>query len=296
MEIAGLKPSRTAFFAVLALVAFAANSVLCRLALGEATIDPASYTVVRLFAGAMALALIARVSSRPSPAAGVPGWTSAAMLFLYAASFSFAYISLSTGVGALILFASVQMTMVGIGLYRGERPGLSEWSGLFIALLGLVYLLSPGITAPPLLGSALMATAGFAWGIYSLRGQGAIDPTHATTANFLRAAPMALAVMFLWLPNLKFTPWGFLLALISGAVTSGLGYVIWYAALRGLTAARAATVQLSVPVIAAFGGAIFLSEAITLRLFLSAVAILGGILVAVFARMPKAGREICQRA
>lgn len=295
MEIASPNRSTTPLLAVLALVAFAANSVLCRLALGDAAIDPASYTLVRLFAGAIALALIALFSRRPSSTRSGASWTSAAMLFLYAASFSFAYISLSTGVGALILFASVQITMVGIGLYRGERPQPSEWVGLFIALIGLIYLVSPGMTAPPPVGSALMATAGFAWGIYSLKGRGAMDPVRTTTANFLRAAPIALATLFLWLSNLKITPPGLFLAVISGAVTSGIGYVIWYAALKGLTATRAATVQLSVPVIAAFGGVVFLSEEISLRLLLSAVAILGGVGLAVSSHTAGAKNEICQR-
>lgn len=271
---------------MLALVAFAANSVLCRLALGEAAIDPASYTAVRLIAGAITLAIIAYCLRKGYSSRIATNWTSAAMLFLYAVSFSFAYISLSTGVGALILFAAVQITMVGIGLYRGERPQPSEWFGLVIALGGLIYLVSPGIAAPSPFGSALMATAGFAWGIYSLRGRGAGDPVRATTANFLRAAPMSLIVVALWHSHLKVTPMGLLWAVISGAVTSGIGYVIWYAALRGLTATRAATVQLSVPVMAAFGGVVLLSEEITLRLILSAVAILGGVGLAVSSRQP----------
>jgi drug/metabolite transporter (DMT)-like permease len=296
MESASPKSFTTALLAALALIAFAANSVLCRLALGETAIDPASYTAVRLIAGAITLAITAPCLRRRSSTRNAASWMSAAMLFLYAASFSFAYISLTTGVGALILFASVQITMVGIGLYRGERPQSSEWFGLFIAFIGLMYLVSPGITAPPALGSALMATAGFAWGIYSLQGRGAIDPVRTTTANFLRAAPMALAVVFLWLSNLKITSPGLFLAVISGALTSGLGYVIWYAALRGLTATRAATVQLSVPAIAAFGGVVFLSEEITFRLLLSAVAILGGVGLAVSRHAESAKGEIFQRA
>jgi len=290
------KPLTTALLAVLALAAFAANSVLCRMALGETAIDPATYTAVRLIAGALTLAFIVYVVHYGSSRSRAPSWTSAAMLFLYAASFSFAYISLSTGIGALILFAAVQITMVAVGLYHGERPQLSEWFGLIIALSGLIYLVSPGITAPSPLGSALMAMAGFSWGIYSLRGRGEGDPAGATTTNFLRAAPMALVVVLLWHSHLKVTPTGLLLAVVSGAVTSGIGYVIWYAALRGLTATRAATVQLSVPVIAAFAGVLFLSEEITLRLFLSAVAILGGVGLAVSSHAERAKGEICQVA
>ena len=294
MKVATPKPLATALLAVLALVAFAANSVLCRLALGETAIDPASYTAVRLIAGAFTLAFIVYGVRQGSSSHTAPSWTSAAMLFLYAASFSFAYISLSTGIGALILFAAVQITMVGIGLYQGDRPQPTEWSGLIIALSGLICLVSPGITAPSPLGSALMAIAGFAWGIYSLRGRGAGDPVRATTNNFMRAGPMALVVVLLWHSHLKVTPMGLFLAVISGAITSGIGYVIWYAALKGLTPTRAATVQLSVPVIAAFAGVVFLSEEITLRLLLSAMAILGGVGLAVSSHTEKAKSEICQ--
>ena len=199
------------------------------------------------------------------------------MLFLYAVTFSFAYISLSTGTGALILFAAVQITMIAVGLYTGERPEISEWLGLFIAIAGLIYLVSPGITAPPILGSVLMAAAGIAWGIYSLRGRGAGDPVGVTTDNFLRTVPLAIGVVLSWLPILIITPMGFLWAALSGSITSGVGYVIWYAALPRLTATRAATVQLAVPVLAAVGGIAVLSEAITLRLIISAVVILGGV-------------------
>lgn len=284
MEITSPKPLTTALLAALALVAFAANSVLCRLALGGMAIDPASYTAIRLIAGAITLAIIAHGLRKGYSTRPATSWTSAAMLFLYAVSFSFAYISLSTGAGALILFAAVQITMVGIGLYLGERPQPTEWCGLILALIGLIYLVSPGITAPSPLGSVLMATAGFAWGIYSLRGRGASDPVGATTANFVRATPMALVIMLFWLSHLDVKLMGLLLAVISGAVTSGVGYVLWYAALKGLTATRAATVQLSVPVIAAVGGVLFLSETLSARLLLSAVIILSGIALAIHGR------------
>src|SRR5262245_38657889 len=207
-------------------------------------------------------------------------WISAAMLFLYAVTFSFAYISLSAGTGALILFAAVQITMIAVGLYTGERPGTLEWLGLLIAIAGLIYLVSPGVTAPSTAGSLLMATAGIAWG-YSLRGRGASNPVRVTTDNFLRTVPLAIAVVLLWLPVLTITPRGFLWAALSGSITSGVGYVVWYAAVPRLTATRAATLQLAVPMLAAIGGVTVLSEAVSLRLVISAVVILGGVGLAV---------------
>jgi len=281
MERWNYKSSSTAVLTVLALIAFAGNSIFCRLALGEFTIDPASYTAARLISGALTLWVIARFLRDTASARSGGGWISAAMLFFYAIAFSVAYISLSAGTGALIWFASVQITMITVGLYDGERPDVLEWLGLCIAIVGLIYLLSPGITAPSPFGSALMAIAGIAWGIYSLRGRGATDPVAATADNFLRTVPFALAVVFLWSSRLTISPMGLLWAVLSGSITSGLGYVIWYAALRGLTATRAATVQLSVPVLAALGGVVVLSEAITLRLIISAVVILSGVALAV---------------
>jgi drug/metabolite transporter (DMT)-like permease len=262
---------------VLALIAFAANSVFCRLALAEPIIDPANYTAVRLITGALTLWLIAAFRRASFSAKSSGSWISAAMLFLYALAFSFAYISLSAGTGALILFAAVQITMIAVGLYSGERPVLSEWLGLLIAIAGLIYLVSPGIAAPSAVGSFLMAVAGVAWGSYSLRGRGVSDPIAATADNFIRTVPLAIGAVLAWLPTLTLTPMGFLWAALSGSITSGVGYVIWYAALRGLTATRAAIVQLAVPVLAAVGGVVVLSEAITLRLIISAVVILGGV-------------------
>ena len=203
------------------------------------------------------------------------------MLFLYAVTFSFAYVSLSAGTGALILFAAVQITMIAVGLSTGERPEILEWLGLFIAISGLIYLVSPGITAPSILGSVLMASAGIAWGIYSLRGRGASDPVGVTTDNFLRTVPLAVGLILLWLSTLTITPMGFLWATVSGSITSGVGYVLWYAALPRLTATRAATVQLAPAPLAALGGVVVLSEAISLRLVISTVVILGGIGLAI---------------
>jgi drug/metabolite transporter (DMT)-like permease len=285
------KRAATAALTILALIAFAANSVLCRLALGESAIDPASYTAVRLVTGAVTLWIIAAFLRAGSFGKSGGSWISAAMLFLYAVTFSFAYISLSAGTGALILFASVQITMIAVGLYGGERPEILEWLGLFLAMAGLIYLVSPGITAPSIVGSVLMATAGIAWGIYSLRGRGASDPIGSTTDNFLRTVPFAVGVVLLWLSTLTMTPMGFLWAALSGSITSGVGYVIWYAALRGLTATRAATAQLSVPVLAALGGVVVLSEAITPRLVVSAVVILSGVGLAVSRHKSVAERQ-----
>jgi drug/metabolite transporter (DMT)-like permease len=271
----------TAALTVLALIAFAANSLFCRLALTEPIIDPASYTAVRLISGAVALWIIAVLRLNGSFGKSDGSWISAAMLFLYAVTFSFAYISLSAGTGALILFASVQITMIAVGLYTGERPGILEWLGLLIAIAGLIYLVFPGVTAPSTAGSVLMATAGIAWGVYSLRGRGASNPVRVTTDNFLRTVPLAIAVVLFSLPALTITPRGVLWAALSGSITSGVGYVLWYAALPRLTATRAATLQLSVPVLAAIGGVTVLSEAVSLRLVISAVVILGGVGLAV---------------
>src|SRR5262245_13441041 len=281
----------TAALTVLALFAFAANSLFCRLALAEPIIDPASYTAVRLITGAVALWIIAGLFFNGSFGKSGGSWISAAMLFLYAVTFSFAYISLSAGTGALILFAAVQITMIAVGLYTGERPGLLEWLGLLIAIAGLIYLVSPGVTAPSTAGSLLMATAGIAWGVYSLRGRGARNPVLVTTDNFLRTVPLAIAVVLLRLPALTITPRGFLWAALSGSITSGVGYVLWYAALPRLTATRAATLQLAVPVLAAIGGVTVLSEAVSLRLVLSAVVILGGVGLAVSHKPRRERRE-----
>lgn len=314
--------ARTVGLTVVAMLAFAANSLLCRLALQQGAIDAASFGSVRLVSGALALGLIlqwrfranaanaanatnanatnanAANATNPANAAGVasaptrpaPDWWAAAMLWAYVACFSFAYLSLSAGTGALILFGCVQLTMFAAGLRAGERFSPRAWGGFVAALAGLVYLVSPGLAAPPLLGAVLMAAAGVAWGLYSLRGRRAGDALAATGANFRRATPMALALSALSLSAFHASGVGVLLAVLSGAVTSGLGYVVWYAALRGLTALRAATVQLSVPPLAALGGALLLSEALTPRLLLASAAILGGVAAVLFSRVA-AGRR-----
>ena len=269
---------RTLVLTALAMVAFAANSVLCRLALREGAIDAASFTAVRLVSGAVALGLILLLRDRSVKAMATQGNQGSALaLFVYAAGFSLAYVELATGTGALLLFGAVQATMIGIGLYRGERLAPLQWLGLMLALAGLVALMLPGATAPPLAAAALMLVAGGAWGVYSLRGKGAADATAVTAGNFLRA--------LIWLLPLALFAWpaqwpqgaGLVYAVLSGALASGAGYAIWYLALRGLVSSTAATVQLSVPVLAALAGVLWLDEAFTLRLLLASAAILGGI-------------------
>ncbi len=269
-----------------AMLAFAANSLLCRLALGQELIDAASFTTVRVTAGAVTLCLIVLLRRRPRDR-GTADWRTAAMLFTYMAFFSFAYLSLSAGTGALILFGAVQLTMFIFALREGEHFALLSWAGLTLAILGLIYLVSPGVTAPDPLGAVLMAIAGIAWGFYSLLGRGAADPLEATARNFVYSVPLVLIVSLIFLHDFSGSSDGFALAVASGAITSGCGYVLWYAALPGLTATRAATVQLSVPVIAAFGGVILLSEETTLRLVLASAATLGGVAIVLAQRAAK---------
>jgi drug/metabolite transporter (DMT)-like permease len=268
---------KTVVCTALALVAFAMNSVLCRLALGKSAIDAASFSSIRLCSGAIILLLIVRLSRSGAPSAPRHKWTSPVLLFLYAATFAFAYISLSVGTGALILFGSVQATMIITALVSGERPGVFEWAGLSLALGGLVYLVFPGLAAPSITSSLLMIVAGISWGFYSVLGRSTVNPLADTVGNFLRAVPFAIGVSLLMASKINISGKGVMLAVISGALTSGMGYVIWYAALRGLTATRAATVQLAVPVLAAIGGIVLLSEDISLRLVLAGILILGGI-------------------
>lgn len=267
---------------LLAMIAFAGNSLLCRLALKQTSLDPANFTSIRLFSGALILYLLASTSHKSRRGAG--SWGSAAALFVYAAGFSFAYVTLSAGTGALLLFGAVQVTMISHGLWRGERLQGTQWLGLLLAAGGVVGLMLPGLSAPPLLGSLLMLGAGVAWGVYSLRGRGAGDPTRVTAGNFLRAAPIALLCSLVTLNNLAFDAAGLAYALASGALASGVGYAIWYAVLPSLKATTAATVQLSVPAIAAAGGVVMLGEALSLRLVLASLAILGGIVIVILER------------
>lgn len=275
--------TRTIVFTTLALVAFAANSVLCRMALRDLVIDAATFSTLRLAAGAATLALVVRRNPR-SPRGAARGWQPAVVLFLYAVPFSFAYLRLTAGTGALILFAGVQLTMIAGALVSGERLGSGQWLGLGAALAGLVYLVRPGLTAPAPLGAALMAVAGVGWGTYSLKGRAETDPLASNAGNFSRAVPLALAVNLLAFEQFHLEIRGALLAIASGSLASGVGYVLWYAALRGLTATRAAVVQLSVPVLAALAGIVLLGEPATVRLALSTVAVLGGIALVLVGR------------
>jgi drug/metabolite transporter (DMT)-like permease len=265
---------------LLAMIAFASNSLLCRAALKQTSVDAASFTFVRIFSGAVALWLTVNVRRSIGTASDIRvggDWISALALFLYAAAFSFAYVDVAARTGALLLFGAVQATMILWGLHKGEQLRAIQIVGLIVAVIGLVALLFPGLSAPPLFGSILMLGAGIAWGIYSLRGKGKKNPATVTAGNFARAVPLAAAVSIMFLPRLHLDLAGVTCAIISGAITSGLGYVIWYSALPGLKAASAATVQLSVPVLTASGGILLLGEPLTLRYLLASVAILGGI-------------------
>lgn len=259
----------------LAMIAFAGNSLLCRAAFNHTSIDAASFTAIRLVSGAVTLWLVVRIRGGSHPGGG--NWMSAFALFAYAAGFSFAYLSLPAATGALLLFGAVQTTMIGCGIWVGERLRRQQLVGLVLAFVGLVGLLLPGLTAPPLYGSVLMLGAGVAWGVYSLRGKGVGDPSRVTAGNFLLSVPFAVALSLLMLNNTFLDNIGIWYATLSGALASGIGYVIWYAALPAMKATTAATVQLTVPVITALGGVAFLGEPITLRMAVAAVAILGGI-------------------
>lgn len=266
---------RLILLTLLAMLAFAGNSLLCRIALERTAIDAASFTMVRLAAGAIILWLAAR--SRRHVPEGRGNWVSATALFAYAAGFSFAYLSLPAATGALLLFGAVQATMIGYGAWTGERLSLVQVIGVLLACAGLAGLLLPGASAPSLRGALLMLGAGAAWGIYSLRGRGIGDPIRVTAGNFLRAVPMAALLSVALLADASVDGAGIAYAVASGALASGVGYVIWYMALPALKASSAATVQLSVPVIAAAGGVLFLGEPVGVRLVLASVAVLGGI-------------------
>ncbi len=271
-------------FVPLALVAFASNSILCRRALGTGAIDPATFTLVRLVSGALTLALLAR-HPPPGSRGREPGpWAGGLALFGYAVAFSFAYVRLPAGVGALVLFAATQATMVGWGVSRGDRPGGLEGLGIVIALAGLAGLAAPGRTSPDALGVALMVAAGASWGAYSLLGWSANDPIASNARAFVRAVVPATVVALLPLGGRVVSSVGVLLAVASGALASGIGYSLWYAALPYLSRTRAAAVQLTVPVIAAVAGIVLLGEAPTLRLAVAAAVILGGVALAVLGR------------
>lgn len=258
-----------------AMIAFAANSLLCRLALKHTDIDAASFSVVRLASGALVLWLMCALRR---PSTSIKGsWKGAAALFIYVFAFSFAYVHLETGTGALLLFGAVQLSMVLYGLFKGERMHGLAIVGLVLALGGLVSLLLPGATAPDLFSAVTMLLSGLAWGIYSLLGKTVQDPLATTAGNFIRATPLVLLASVPFVSGLRWDPLGIFYAVLSGAVASGVGYAVWYVAVRQLASFQGATVQLSVPILASLGGIIFLGESLSMRMLLASVAVLGGI-------------------
>jgi drug/metabolite transporter (DMT)-like permease len=316
---------------VVAMLAFAGNSVLCRLALEQGSIDPASFTSVRLLSGALILFILLfsipklmaqkttladndTVNSAPNKEDNLDhrtfslnekhvdpdsffaksarlfslkqsNWSGGLSLFLYAAGFSFAYITLPTGTGALILFATVQITMLSYALVTGSRFSFAQWVGFAMALAGLVYLFLPGISAPPIFGALLMAVAGIAWGIYSILGKRVINPTQSTAENFIRASIITSLLSLIFINSMSISAHGLAFAIASGAITSGIGYAIWYAVIPHLKAASSASLQLTVPVIATVGGVIWLGEEVSIRLALASISILGGVAMVVL--LPK---------
>jgi len=277
---------KTIIYTTLALIAFAANSVICRLALKDGAIDPGMFTGIRLFSGAAVLIALVFLSKDKRYEKSKGSWTSAGMLFLYAAAFSYAYVSLETGIGALIIFGVVQITMIASSLISGYKMNVMEWLGIVLALAGFLYLLLPGASAPSLSGFILMSLSGIGWGIYSLRGKNSKHPLVDTAYNFLRSLPFLILLLYFLAQESNYSTKGILLALLSGIVTSGIGYTIWYTALKGLNSIQASIVQLLVPVLAAMGGVIFIGELISLRLMASSLMILGGILLLIIKRIP----------
>ncbi|WP_448217274.1 DMT family transporter [Endozoicomonas sp. 2B-B] len=269
---------KTILLTSLALIAFAGNSILCRLALGDNEIDAVSFTWIRLLSGVLVLLLILKLSRFNCVSTSKGSWKASFMLFLYAIAFSFAYLSLNTGTGALILFASVQITIIVAELVTGKKLLPVEWLGAFIAFLGFVYLVIPGLSTPSLTGFILMTFSGVAWGFYTLAGRSSQNPLADTTYNFVRTLPFVLILGLVSIQESRLSTEGVILAVVSGGVTSGIGYMIWYIALAGLSGTQSAVVQLLVPVIAAIGGVLFTNETLSMRLVLSSLMILGGIL------------------
>ncbi|MBW8182556.1 DMT family transporter [Shewanella nanhaiensis] len=278
---------------IFALLAFAGNSVLCRLALGDGAIDAASFTVIRFLSGSLVLVIILLLTrlikqrqtyKEQEIRTGRGSWLAGFMLFLYGVTFSYAYISLDTGVGALILFGAVQLTMILISLLSGNRLHYLEWMGVVIAFSGFVYLVLPTLSTPSMAGFILMTLSGVAWGLYTVKGRGCKDPILDTTYNFIRTLPFIAILLLLTIQSASLTQAGIIFAVLSGVIASGVGYALWYFALRGLSVMQAAALQLLVPIIAAIGGVIFASEAITMRLVISSFAVLGGILLVLLGR------------
>lgn len=277
---------KTALLTSVAMLAFAANSVLARLALSSSAIDPLAFAGIRLVSGAVMLAMI--VYFRPGPKSypvlsNMGNWRSAAALLLYAVTFSVAYVMVGAGPGALILFASVQIGMLAWAITKGDRPGLMEWIGMGVAFLALIFLVLPGLTAPPPAGAALMVVAGLSWAAYSLIGRGSISPLADTAGNFIRCAPVGVILILIGLAYMQPNAYGVTYAVASGAVASGLGYIIWYGVLPHLIRSTAAVVQLTVPAIAAAGGAVVIGEPLSGRLLIAMTGIVGGVCLALLA-------------
>jgi len=279
---------KTSLLTIVALIAFAANSVLCRLALDVYQMNAGSFTVLRLLSGTMILFIIIQLHNKQknnkADLKQTKNWFAAFMLFTYATAFSFAYISLDTGVGALILFASVQITIILYSIYTGNRLHITEWGGLIIAFVGFIYLISPNLSSPSIIGFLLMSVAGIAWGFYTIQGMHSKTALFDTAQNFIKTIPFIAVLALITLPQSHLNLQGILLALLSGSIASGIGYAIWYMALAGLSSVQAAVMQLTVPIIAAVGGVLFVSEEMTLRLLISATMVLGGILAMIATR------------
>jgi len=258
-----------------ALIAFAANSVFCRLALADGSMDAAAFTVVRLLSAAVVLSVIA-LMQHERKLLDYGSWSAAGCLFTYAAAFSYAYVSLDTATGALILFAAVQFTMIAVAMWRGQHLQRWEWAGLLLAVTGFVWLMLPSASAPSLAGFLLMSVAGVAWGAYTLLGHQSTHAVLDTAGNFIRTMPAALLLAVLTLPTMHGSYASMVWAIASGALASALGYAVWYQALRHLSTPRAAVLQLLVPLIAAAGG-VLIGEVITLNLIVASSLILGGV-------------------
>lgn len=277
---------KAGIFTLFSLLAFAGNSVLCRVALGEEQIDAAGFTAVRLISAALFLYLLFSFKRIEKPLLSYGHWWSSLMLFIYAICFSFAYLTLDTGTGALILFGSVQICMLTVSKLTGERFSSLELIGLAMAVIGFIYLVLPTLSTPSLSGLVLMAMSGIAWGFYTLAGKKSLQPSLDTTMNFMRTIPMAM-ITLLFIDFSSITNKGLVVAILSGVVTSGIGYIIWYKALPLLSNMQAAVTQLLVPVIAAFGGLVFISEPISMRLVVASILVLGGVLLVVIAKTKK---------
>jgi len=275
---------------ILALLAFAGNSILCRLALGQHAVDAGSFTSIRLLTGAIVLWILLRTTKKSETESKRKGWAAPVALFLYAIGFSYAYVTLETGTGALILFTAVQITLIAGAIISGKTLLAVEWLGILLAFGGFIYLILPGVHAPPLLGFGLMSVAGVAWGCYTLLGKGSRNPLNDTAMNFARTLPLAGILTLITMCHSHITLEGAILAMLSGGLASGVGYTIWYMALEGITTTQAAVFQLLVPVIAALSGVAFAGEILTKRLVLSSLMILTGILIVII------GRYVFERA